>query len=373
MGRLIYLDNLRSVLSVLVVGHHSALAASGLGRWYSSFGSRNEKIASAFVATALFTSQAFLTGTLFAVAGLLVPKSLAKKGLSKHFISRLWRLGLPVLLVGLPIHHLSEWLGQKQQNQSVENQWKSLGSGGILSFFQSGPGVAWFELWLLGFESIFLVLRGWTRFLIPKNLGFLKVFSVLLAVALTQYLVEMHVAKPVAGLVPEWKGLAHHIIHTPLYFFCFLCGIVSDTTPLLSMLGAHSKILKIACGFAMTLCFFFALGRVTSAEPEPERAADSSAVAIGAIMTVTICAGVSTGVMQSFEARYSRKSIFSGLSCLSYAVNLLHPAIVVILTPFVVALPLGLLAHWILLWVASVLASFAAAALVYRSHLQKIL
>ena len=135
MGRLIYLDNLRSVLSVLVVGHHSALAASGLGRWYSSFGSRNEKIASAFVATALFTSQAFLTGTLFAVAGLLVPKSLAKKGLSKHFISRLWRLGLPVLLVGLPIHHLSEWLGQKQQNQSVENQWKSLGSGGIFEFF----------------------------------------------------------------------------------------------------------------------------------------------------------------------------------------------------------------------------------------------
>ena len=243
MGRLIYLDNLRSILSVLVVGHHSFLAASGLGRWYCSSAERHdEQIAMAFVATILFTSQAFLTGLLFGVAGLLMPRSLAKKGPSGHMVSRLWRLGLPVLLVGLPTHHLSQWLGHKLSKANVK-----LSESESASFqLSSGPGVAWFELWLLTFESIFVVLRGSQPIkIVPQNFSFLKVFCILLAIAIVQYSVEMHLAKPLAEFLPGWKGLAHHIIHTPLYGFCFLCGSLSDSTALLTMLRVHTKPLSI--------------------------------------------------------------------------------------------------------------------------------
>eukprot|EP00435_Cladocopium_sp_Y103_P057276 s675_g19.t1 len=372
MGRLIYLDNLRSILSVLVVGHHSFLAASGLGRWYCSSAERHdEQIAMAFVATILFTSQAFLTGLLFGVAGLLMPKSLAKKGPSGHMVSRLWRLGLPVLLVGLPTHHLSQWLGHKLSKANV----KLLESEGASFQLSSGPGVAWFELWLLTFESIFcifVVLRGSQPIKIaPQNLSFLKVFGTLLAIAIVQYYVEMHLAKPLAEFLPGWKGLAHHIIHTPLYGFCFLCGSLSDSKVLLTMLRVHTKPLSIASGLAMGLCFLFALGRQQS---QPERAVNPSAVAVGSIMTVLICAGACNGVLQRFKTHHSAVSILSDVSCLSYAVNMLHPVVVVLLTPLVVALPLGLLVQCILLWLASSLASFAVAALLRSSpHVRKLL
>ncbi|CAL1127801.1 unnamed protein product [Cladocopium goreaui] len=362
MGRLIYLDNLRSILSVLVVGHHSFLAASGLGRWYCSSAERHdEQIAMAFVATILFTSQAFLTGLLFGVAGLLMPRSLAKKGPSGHMVSRLWRLGLPVLLVGLPTHHLSQWLGHKLSKANVK-----LSESESASFqLSSGPGVAWFELWLLTFESIFVVLRGSQPIkIVPQNFSFLKVFCILLAIAIVQYSVEMHLAKPLAEFLPGWKGLAHHIIHTPLYGFCFLCGSLSDSTALLTMLRVHTKPLSITSGLAIGLCFLFALGRQQS---QPERAVNPSAVAIGSIMTVLICAGACNGVLQRFNTHHSAVSILSDVSCLSYAVNMLHPVVVVLLTPLVVELPLGLLVQCILLWLASSLASFAVAALLRSS------
>ena len=112
MARLFYIDNLRGVLTMLVVWHHSALAVSGLGRWYYCMTRGHEEAVSfAVLATLLFTSEAFLTSLLFTIAGLLVPKSLQAKGVYKYLLRRIWRLGLPVLCVGLPIHHLCKWLG----------------------------------------------------------------------------------------------------------------------------------------------------------------------------------------------------------------------------------------------------------------------
>eukprot|EP00438_Fugacium_kawagutii_P036089 Skav218070 [mRNA] locus=scaffold1832:115912:117027:+ [translate_table: standard] len=364
MARLIYLDNLRSILSILVVGHHSALAASGLGRWYYSSQRQDEEIVTvALVATGIFTSQAFLTGLLFGVAGLLVPPSLAKKGPLKYLVSRLWRLGLPVLLVGLPIHHLCRWLGQKWEGMHRDSS--SASSASLLMSLASGPGVAWFQLWLLAFEVIFVMLRGsFAMKMAPQSLSFFKVLGVIFAVAFVQYLVEMYLAKPLAGLLPGWKGLGHHIIHTPLYGFCFFCGSLSDSAVLLTMLKVHTKPLSIAAFLTMVLCFVFALGRGQS---QPERASDPTAVAIGAGMTVLTCAGVSNAMLQHFKEHHSGSSILSGFSHLSYAVNMLHPVVVVLLTPVVIEVPLGLLGQFTLLWLASTSASFAAAALLLTS------
>ena len=370
MGRLVYLDNIRSILSVLVVGHHSALAASGLGRWYcSAVDEGMATVARAVVAAALFTSQAFLTGLLFGVAGLLMPRSLAKKGPKRHMVSRVWRLGLPVLLVGIPIHHLSQWFGQRLSDVDVKSDAK-LQSQGASFELSSGPGVAWFELWLLAFEGILTVLRGSSQLkMAPGKVSFWKVLCILLAVAFVQFLVEMHLAQPLAeASFPQWKGLAHHIIHTPLYGFCFFCGSLSDT---LTMLQPHTKTLAVVSGLAVGLSFLFALGRGQS---QPERATNPTAVAIGAVMTVLICAGTSNGILQHFKARYSAESMLSGISSLSYAVNMLHPVVVVLFTPAVVALPVGLLVRCVLLWLCSVLASFGVAAFLRKSsHVRNIL
>ena len=360
MVRLLYIDNLRSLLSVLIVGHHSALAVSGLGNWYYSLARREEEpMASALLATLLFTTQAFLTGLLFTIAGLLLPRSLAQKGPWKYLSSRLYRLALPALLLGLPIHFISQSLGQKMAELPGEDA-ELLPTPAEVGLHFSGPGVAWFEIWLLIFETIFVILGG--KKIKDSSVAPLSFRSLLLFLGLLaslQVLVEMHLAKPMAAMFPHWRGLAHHIIHTPLYGVCFCCGSLTDTS-LLLMLGGHSRSLGIACALSMLLCFIFALGRDASA---PDRASNGSAVVIGAVMTVTVCAGASIGLLVHFERYFSERSPLSHLSASSYIVNLLHPVVVVLMTPVAAMLPLGLMGHFVILWVFSTLTSYGVAML----------
>ena len=127
------------------------------------------------------------------------------------------------------------------------------------------------------------------------------------------------------------------------------------------MLSAHARPLGIACALSMGLCFLFALGRD---QTQPERASNSLAVAIGALMTVSVCAGASIRLLVAFEAYFSKRSLLSDLSGLSYAVNLLHPMIVVLLTPLVATLSLGLISQIAILWASSAAVSYGVAGLI---------
>lgn len=348
MARLFYIDNLRGVLTMLVVWHHSALAVSGLGRWYYCMTRGHEEAVSfAVLATLLFTSEAFLTSLLFTIAGLLVPKSLQAKGVYKYLLRRIWRLGLPVLCVGLPIHHLCKWLGHRLKATKGEDE---------MSLGFSGPGVAWFQLWLLTFECFWVLLRGRLKF--GKGVGRWTLALGILSLALLQLAMDRILARPMAGLLPYWRGLPHHLIHTPLYFFCFLCGCLAGSP---AKLRVHARPLGIACASAIVVCFVFALERTGSRE---ERASDVVAAAIGAIMTVLICMGMSLHLLLHFQESYDSKSRLSGLADLSYAVNMLHPLLVVLFSPVVEALPLGLFGRCVLLWTLSTCFSIASAGLV---------
>ena len=333
---------------MLVVWHHSALAVSGLGRWYYCISKGQEQpVSFALLATLLFTSEAFLTSLLFAIAGLLMPKSLEAKGVYKYLLARVCRLGLPVLCVGLPIHHFCKWLGHR---------WKATKGEDEMSLGFSGPGVAWFQLWLLTFECFWVLLRG--RLKAAKSIGRWTLAIAILSLALLQLAMDRILARPMAGLLPHWRGLPHHLIHTPLYFFCFSCGCLTGSP---AKLRVHARPLGIACASAMLLCFVFALERGSAQE---ERASDGTKAAIGAIMTVLICLGMSIHLLLHFQESYDSKSRLAGLADLSYAVNMLHPPLVVLFSPVVEALPLGLFARCLLLWALSSCFSIASAGLV---------
>ncbi|CAJ1367471.1 unnamed protein product [Effrenium voratum] len=349
--RLVFIDDLRCVLTVLVVGHHSFLAISGLGQWYSTGMPEHEQaallgdepVAQALVATLLFTSQSFLTSLLFGLAGLLMPRSLAKKGPSQYLRSRIWRLGGPVVLVGLPVHHAAQGLAGKD--------WWTF----------SGPGVAWFQLWLLAFEAAFVAARAGAKHREnPKAVTLWTCLGVMALVASLQCLMELHVAKPVAAMVGQWKGLAHHLTHTPLYGGCFFCGTLFEAGSGLPVLPVQPLLLLSVA--SVLLCFLFALDRKPS---QKERPTEFVAVALGAIMTVAICAGLCSFLLVSFQRK--RRWSLAWCSECSYAVNMLHPLVVVAATPLAASLPVGLLGRCLALWTMSALVSYAWACLARRS------
>ena len=95
--RLLYIDNLRWVMIMLVVSMHAACTYSHLGSWYYMEDSPVSVAETGIFATYQVTLQSFFMGFLFFIAGYFVPGAYDKKGTAKFIRDRAFRLGLPLL------------------------------------------------------------------------------------------------------------------------------------------------------------------------------------------------------------------------------------------------------------------------------------
>ena len=97
-SRLIFIDNIRWVMIVLVITMHAAVTYSNLGRWYYNEKaplSPGGRIFFIFWQTWL---QSFFMGFLFFIAGYFVPGAFDRKGAGRFLRDRAVRLGIPTLL-----------------------------------------------------------------------------------------------------------------------------------------------------------------------------------------------------------------------------------------------------------------------------------
>jgi glucans biosynthesis protein C len=160
--RLLFIDNLRWVMIMLVLSMHAAVTYSGVGSWYhheSSVLSRPELFS--FVTYQAFL-QSFFMGLLFFVGGYFVPGSFDKKGGRRFLKDRAFRLGWPTLLYVFFVGPLTEYF--------ISRSWDPDSAG--RSFFReyshyisrghwlAGTGPLWFCAALLIFCAIY---TGWRR------------------------------------------------------------------------------------------------------------------------------------------------------------------------------------------------------------------
>jgi len=95
--RMLFIDNLRWTMIILVISMHAADTYSPLGNWY--FEDRRPLSAAALLTFATWQMylQSFFMGLLFFIAGYFAPASLDRKGRLQFVRERAFRLGLPVL------------------------------------------------------------------------------------------------------------------------------------------------------------------------------------------------------------------------------------------------------------------------------------
>ena len=96
-ARLLYIDNLRWVMIMLVVSMHAAVTYSHLGSWYYMEDRPVSTAEAALFGTYQATLQSFFMGLLFFIAGYFVPGAYDSKGAGKFIRDRAFRLGLPLL------------------------------------------------------------------------------------------------------------------------------------------------------------------------------------------------------------------------------------------------------------------------------------
>jgi glucan biosynthesis protein C len=99
--RLLFLDNIKVLFSILVIFQHARVTYGGTGWWYYI-----ESVPIDTFSTIFFTTlssigglfQASLMGLFFLLGGYFTPKSYDRKGVRIFWKERILRLGIPVLL-----------------------------------------------------------------------------------------------------------------------------------------------------------------------------------------------------------------------------------------------------------------------------------
>lgn len=94
--KIIYLDHIKVLLTVLVILHHTFITYGAPGGWYYKQPTTNEL---ALIPMTLFvaTNQAFFMGLFFMLSAYFIKPSYDRKGTSAFIADRLKRLGIPLV------------------------------------------------------------------------------------------------------------------------------------------------------------------------------------------------------------------------------------------------------------------------------------
>lgn len=145
-ARLLFLDNLKVVLTAVVVAHHTACIFSGTPSFYVGFGAFPSAFG-VFGMGLMLLNQSYFMALFFFVSAYFVPGSFARKGWRAFLADRALRLGAPFLcylFVGGPALQLL------LRRVLLRGEVGYGGGGGGYGWdYVADPGPPWFVCWLL--------------------------------------------------------------------------------------------------------------------------------------------------------------------------------------------------------------------------------
>jgi glucan biosynthesis protein C len=339
--RLYFMDNLRVVLTVLIVLQHASFAYAA-GSWWYYVDQRQEPMLAAF----FVVNRSFRMSLFFLIAGYFMPYVFDRKGWRDYLKDRFRRLGLPILFFvflvfpllmyayylnfrgypymafasyywhiywGFGYRHGPDWTGPNWPDRQLGHLWFVQ----MLLIYALGYA-AW--RWLR--QKIRLPRLG----LLPQP-GFLTLLPVLLAVAAASFAVRLN------DPIYRWHGylgmLQLQPADLPRDLACFTFGVLSFRNDwLLTLpkrkgygwlaLGVAGALAFVVCDFA-GYSFFSAGGRDLKAMVYP-------------LWETFTCFGLCLGLPTLFREKLDFQTPFlRRLSIASYGVYLFHLPMVVAL------------------------------------------
>ena len=189
-SRLLFVDNIRVLLTILVLLFHLMITYAGTGSWYYTEG-REDFITGALGAWFLTVNQAYFMGLFLLISAYFVPGSYDRKGAGRFLKDRLIRLGIPLALYSWIIRPLLAYLDPVRFPGPRPPFWSFLTEGYFREEAVFGSGPLWFIETLLIFSLVYVLWRLLAR---PRPAeraveprfpisGFIALFALLLGVA----------------------------------------------------------------------------------------------------------------------------------------------------------------------------------------------
>lgn len=147
-ARVLFIDRLRVLLTVLVIAHHAAITYGASGSWFLREAPAGAGPAGLLLTLFAAVNQSFFMGMFFLLAGYHTPGAWRRHGAAGFLRERLLRLGLPLLAFGCVLGPLTVALAGAAQGRPVLERWLALLGQGR---FVLGP--LWFAWALLLFSA----------------------------------------------------------------------------------------------------------------------------------------------------------------------------------------------------------------------------
>ncbi len=148
-----YIDRLRSVMTVFVILHHTAITYGAAGSWFYNELRQSRSVSSTLLTLFVATNQAYFMGFFFLLAGCFTPGSLERKGYGRFIGDRFLRLGVPLVVFTALLGPMTAAL---VSNANGKGFWATVAR--ILTHGPIITGPMWFVQALLMFT---LVYCGW--------------------------------------------------------------------------------------------------------------------------------------------------------------------------------------------------------------------
>ncbi|MEE4418348.1 acyltransferase family protein [Streptomyces bugieae] len=335
-ARLFYIDNLRIVLTALVVLHHTAVTYGHIPAWYYTEPAKDGSglVLDAFV----MFNQAFFMGFFFMIAGYFTPSSYGRKGTRPFLRDRLKRLGIPLLAFILLIRPLVNFSGYTALRAQLAEQGRDLPYWLYYGLsWDAGP--MWFVEVLLVFSLVYALVRHRrARGLAgpgsegagvraperaPRPLRPFAIVTFTLGLALATYLWRFVVPNgsylPVLGLpTPSYL---------PQYASFFVIGVLAHRHGWPQTLSRVAGRVGFAVATVATLAYLPVV--VTAGNGVLDGRGSWQSLA-GAAWESTFAVGVVLGLTVLFRERFHRQGpVAAFLSRHAFAVYLTHAAVLV--------------------------------------------
>jgi hypothetical protein len=340
--RVVYLDNLRVLLTVLVIVQHLAEGYTDVGEWYYQE-PPSGPVSNTVLLFLMGLNQAFFMGFFFLIAGYFVPEALERKGTAPFVRDRLVRLGLPLVVYVFLLNALLSRLGGQEG-------------------WPMSPGPMWFLEILLLFTLAYVVARpALPR---PGRLRIDVASTTWLAVAmgLGSFLVRTQ-----SPLNVWWTVPALQPAHVTQYLCLFAVGVFASGSDLGGRippdLTRHWRRVMLGATGAV-LAAFFTTG---AAAGGPERL---DAVRGGwtweslvvSLWEQLFAVGIIVNLLREFRARRNVAGpVLSAAARSTYAVYVAHPIVVVLVAVVLRPLPVPSLMKFLIAAPVAIIALFAGA------------
>lgn len=331
-GRLVFVDNLRVLLTIQVLLFHLMIIYAGTGSWFYEEG-REDFITGALGAWFVAASQAYFMGLFLLISAYFVPGAYDRKGPGHFLKDRLIRLGIPLAVYSWILRPPLVYLYQRSFRGLHLSWWRYFPGEYFRSNALLGAGPLWFVETLLIFTVLYVV---WRRFAargrarptaetpFPNNLS-IALFALLLGLA--SFLVRLW--RPI-----EWS-FAPLNLQLPFfaqYIGLFILGLIAYRRNWLTGLPKTAGRLWLGIGILMILLFWpLALAGDMDTSLEPFLGGWHWQALAYALWESFLCLGMCIGLIYAFR-RYGdgQGTLARFLSRNAYAAYLVHGPLITV-------------------------------------------